>query len=293
MSPITYNATLANYTHLTSTLGVFYVQPDDAPADDAWFRPGQYVTLSLNATHGEVVRRPMTLASAPHAKPVEFLINRVHCPRSSIPFTHLLWQLQPGDRLHMRRAAAGRFTVHDTIGDSDSRARLCLAKGTGIAPFASMVRSAKPDQVSRFTVVHEVSEEAELAYRGDFEQMKPLGLQYVPMLTMPRASWAGATGTLQTYVTNARANSLSPHHTAVFVCGLGRTIASVTPALLTQGYLPAHRKLRRTLGIPVAHKASAFFEQFDSERLFDIENPDVVARLRDAYRAGGDPASSS
>jgi ferredoxin--NADP+ reductase len=141
---LTYNATIVERTDLTDALSIFRIQPDKPPGRP-WFTAGQYCVIGLNnAAHPELgpVRRPMSVASAPESDgPVEFYIRKVAAADSPNPLTGLLWSIRACGRLYLRTAAAGVFTLKDTTGTDDARARVLVAAGTGLAPFMSMLRS--------------------------------------------------------------------------------------------------------------------------------------------------------
>ncbi|TMQ06970.1 MAG: hypothetical protein E6J91_36635 [Deltaproteobacteria bacterium] len=134
-----YNATLTERVDITDALTLFRVTPDQPPAQQPWFTPGQYCVLGLNNVEKPElgsVRRSMSIASAPEDQgPVEFYIRWVAKPESDNPLTHLLWKIKTGDRVYMRAVAAGVFTVKDTVGADDPRLRVMVAAGTGSAPF--------------------------------------------------------------------------------------------------------------------------------------------------------------
>lgn len=110
--PLEYNATLVERVDLTDALSIFLILPDRLPARP-WFAAGQYCVLGLNNMDDTAlgsVRRSMSIASPPEDDgPIEFYIRRVARPESKNPLTHLLWSLQPGDRIYLRTVAAGVF----------------------------------------------------------------------------------------------------------------------------------------------------------------------------------------
>jgi ferredoxin--NADP+ reductase len=200
-----YNATLIERIDLTSALTVFRVQPDQMPAEQVWFKPGQYCVLGMNnAEKPELgsVRRSMSIASAPEdGGPVEFYIRWVAKPESENPLTHLLWKVKNGDRMYMRAVGAGVFTVHDTVGEADPRVRVMVAAGTGSAPFLSMVRSeirrdANVD-LSKWVLLHGASYPDDLGYRDELARMCDRNrLKYWGTVSRPREApgWTGDTG---------------------------------------------------------------------------------------------------
>ena len=302
-APLEYNATLASREDFSDVLATFRVVPDDPISPDAEraFVPGQYMTLGLNnESKPELgsVRRPMSIASAPHQREtLDFYIRYVSSPASDNPLTHLLWTLKPGDRLYMRNRPAGEFTVEDTIGRDDGRTWIYVAAGTGLAPFTSIVfddAHAAPDtSLGRHVVMHGSSYDHELGYRGDLEKLTAdRGLHYLPTVSRPQScpDWSGATGRVEDFFladrledTESRmgmqAGSLTPDKCAIFICGLNGTIQQTIERLLPRGFIPDNRRIKRALGLE-EQPSSIFFEQYDNEPIVDIKNPAEVERLK-------------
>jgi ferredoxin--NADP+ reductase len=296
---LTGNATLLERIDLDPTLVIFRIRPDDLPVDGApWFVPGQYVTLG----EGEV-QRAYSIASEPGERRwLEFYIRYARNPETETPFTHVLWPLPVGSRLHVGSKIVGRFTLERTVGASDTRWKLFVAAGTGIAPFVSMVRHARrsgdKDALSRMALLHGVSHPHELAYREELEGATADGLRYLPTVSRPRehAEWTGLTGRVESlFEDGGRAKlegalqsgePLHPDNAVVYVCGFQGTIAESVRRLLSRGFVPEDRKLRRMLGIPETMKPSLFFEQYDLEPVFDPKDAALVEALRAEWARG-------
>ena len=312
--PLEYNATLVEREDLTPALGVFRVRPDEAlPGTGAWFVPGQYMVLGLN---NEVrvelggVRRPMSIASAPDRRDlVEFYIRYVDKPESDNPFTHLLWPRKPGERMYVRVHPTGKFTVPDTVGADDRRLKICLAAGTGLAPFLSMVRSEHIKDPTRsladYVIIHGASYSADLGYRDELDALvQRTGLRYLPTVSRPQQdpSWRGHTGRAESFFAPDRLAGLEdilglapggfrPDAVQILICGLQGTIGQCIEQLVPRGFVPDNRKIRRALEIPDDHKPTIFYEAYDTIPPIDLENAAHVAGLKAAYRAATATAS--
>jgi ferredoxin/flavodoxin---NADP+ reductase len=287
------NATLLERIDLDPTLVIFRIRPDDLPIDGGpWFLPGQYVTLG----EGDV-QRAYSIASDPGERRwLEFYIRYARTPATETPFTHVLWQLPVGSRLHVGTKIVGRFTLERTVGAADTRWKLLVAAGTGIAPFMSMVRRARREgdrgALARMALLHGVSHPHELAYRDELSAAVADGLRYVPTVSRPKEhpEWSGMAGRVESLFEDAgRAKleaalgtdgPLHPDDAVVYVCGFQGTIAESVRRLLHLGFVPEDRKLRRMLGIPDAMKPSLFFEQYDLEPVFDPKDAALVESLR-------------
>jgi ferredoxin--NADP+ reductase len=299
--PLVYNATLVERIDLTDALTLYRVMPDERPAP-GWFVPGQYCVLGMN--HDEKpelgsVRRSMSIASAPEEDgPIEFYIRYVSKPESENPLTHRLWTLKNGDRMYMRPVAAGVFTVKDTVGEADPRLRVCVAAGTGSAPFVSMVRSElkrNPDaDLSKWVLLHGASYPSDLGHRAELMgYVETHGLHYWGSVSRPKDGdgWTGDTGRVEGYFAGERLAELErrlglapggflPTKAVIFICGLQGTIGTTITNLCSRGFVPDHKRMREALGVPADAPATLFYEQYDTEPVIDIKDPAVVDPLK-------------
>lgn len=294
-STLTPNATLVERIDVAPSLAIFRVRPDTpSPDGEPWFLPGQYVSLGL----GEL-QRAYSIASDPDEwRWLEFYIRYARNPETETPLTHRLWEIPIGGRLHVGEKIVGRFTLDRTVGLADTRLKLLIAAGTGLAPFVSMVRHAvragDAARLRSLVALHGVSHPFELAYRAEMEDAATrFGLRYVP--TVSRAAehpdWTGRSGRVERLLLDEGGRrveetlglgvgELHPDRAVAYVCGFRGTIADSVRALLRRGFVPEDRRLRRILGMPDAAKASLFFEQYDLEPVFDPDDAALIASLR-------------
>jgi len=301
-----YNATLAERIDHTEQLTTFRVQPDEPFTDVPAFVPGQYTTLGLNNDERPElgsVRRAMSIASAPEAQgPLDFYIRFVTKPESQNPLTHLLWKIQEGARLFMRNKAVGKFTVPHTAPPGDERMRVLVAAGTGLAPFTSMVRSDKlrddAADLSHWVIAHGASYPNDLGYRDELESLARTNrLHYACTISRPHEApdWTGDTGRVEDYFLPERIEEfetriglgpggLRPDRALIYICGLTGTIRETLLRLLDRGFVPLDRRIRRALQVPDDVPGTVFYEQYDTEPLIDVKDPDVVGPLRDRLK---------
>jgi ferredoxin--NADP+ reductase len=121
------------------------------------FRSGEFVMIGLpNAD--KPVFRAYSIASPAWDEELEFYSIKVE----DGPLTEHLQKIQPGDTVLMRKKPVGTL-VHDALLGGE---RLYLfSTGTGIAPFASIIRD--PETYERFAqviLIHTCREKAELDY---------------------------------------------------------------------------------------------------------------------------------
>lgn len=304
---LTYNATLAERVDLTESLAIFKIAADEPIVDREWFVPGQYLVLGMNNDANPelgAVRRAMSICSATTERgPVEFYIRRVPSPESENPLTHLMWGLTVGDRLFMRLHATGKFTYRDTIGVDDERFRVLVAAGTGAAPFVSVLRSAVLKDpgvdLSNTAFLHGVSYPSDLGYSEEMAGYAANnGLHYLPTVSRPDESpgWDGARGRVEDFFLPERLAELEsrvgveldPAHAVVLVCALQGTIGACITRLVSRGFIPDHRKVRRVLDVPDDQPASLFYEQYDTVPVVNVKDPEVVESLRAALAAARD-----
>ncbi len=213
--------------------------------DNPRFKPGQYMTIGLNnQAKPELgsVRRPMSIVSAPEEGDVfEFYVRFVSHPESDNPLTHLLWNAKTDDRVFLRSKGAGTFTLEDTIGAADKRKKICVAAGTGLAPFLSMVRSVilrdPQAKLDDFVILHGASYPADLGYQEELAALRERGLHYFGTISRPQSApdWQGDVGRVEDYFKPGRIDQLEeriglppggllPHSATIYICGLQGTI---------------------------------------------------------------------
>lgn len=304
-----YNAVIFERIDLEPTLSIFRIRRDDRPSSP-WFSAGQYTTLGLNACNEArqeaadlSVRRPMSIASAPELTgELEFYIRYVTQPESTLPLTHLLWSRNVGERLYCRTTAAGKFTLEHTVGQSDPRLKLMIAAGTGLAPFISIARSRalgeRHVRLDDIVILHGASYPGSLGYHEELSAMaRDHGLRYLPTISRPSEcpEWTGATGRVEALLEPERieetektlslkAGTLRPGRAVAYVCGLQGTLQASIMHLLSRGFVPNHRRLRRTLEIGSEVPPSLYFEQYDTAQIVDPEDDEMISRLRARWR---------
>ncbi|MGB0036753.1 MAG: FAD-binding oxidoreductase [Candidatus Acidiferrales bacterium] len=107
------------------------------PGGEFPFTVGQFATLGVE-TPAKHFERAYSIVSAPFEKEVEIFIELVQDGN----LTPLLYKLQAGDAITLRKAAKGLFTLDTKSGHKN---HLLLCTVTGIAPFISFARSLYED----------------------------------------------------------------------------------------------------------------------------------------------------
>jgi ferredoxin/flavodoxin---NADP+ reductase len=140
-------------THYTGQLFAFRVA---RPASFR-FRAGEFVMIGLEG-EGKPLLRAYSIASPTWDEGLDFYSIKV----ADGALTSRLQHIQPGDRVLVGRKPVGTL-VTDAL--KPGRRLYMLSTGTGIAPFASLIR--EPDVYERFDEVvltHTCRTQAELAY---------------------------------------------------------------------------------------------------------------------------------
>ena len=145
--------TVLSVRHYTDRLFAFRVT---RPASFR-FRSGEFVMLGLNI-NGKPLLRAYSIASPSWDEELEFFSIKV----PDGPLTEHLQHIQPGDTVLLGTKSVGTL-VHDALLPGEHL--YLLSTGTGIAPFAAVVRD--PETYERFSKViltHTCREAAELTY---------------------------------------------------------------------------------------------------------------------------------
>jgi len=125
------------------------------------FVAGQFARLALPAPPGSkepMLGRPYSFVNPPHAQPHEFYFNVL--PEG--PLSPRLAGLDADDSVWLLDRANGFFVVSEL---PDSAALWCLATGTGLGPYLSILRTEEPwEKFDRIVLVHGVRHAADLSY---------------------------------------------------------------------------------------------------------------------------------
>jgi ferredoxin--NADP+ reductase len=125
------------------------------------FRSGEFVMIGLEGANGKPLLRAYSMASPSWDEQLEFFSIKV----ADGPLTSKLQLIKPGDTVLLGRKPTGTL-VHDAL--THGKRLYLFSTGTGIAPFASIVRD--PETYERFEQViltHTCREVGELKYGQD------------------------------------------------------------------------------------------------------------------------------
>jgi len=146
--------TVTQVTHWTERLFSFRVT---RPAS-LRFRSGEFVMIGLMGDSGKPLLRAYSIASPAWDEELEFYSIKV----PDGPLTSRLQHIQPGDEIILRPKPVGTL-VHDAL--LPGRRLWLLATGTGLAPFASLMREPETyEKYDQVIMMHTCREVAELEY---------------------------------------------------------------------------------------------------------------------------------
>lgn len=150
-----YDLPVLEVKHYTDQLFSFRVARPDAFR----FRSGEFVMIGLPGE--KPVWRAYSLASPNWEEHIEFFSIKV----ADGPLTTELQKIQPGHSIWMRQKSTGTL-VHDAL--IPGKRLFLMSTGTGIAPFASIIRDPETyDKFEQVVLVHTTREKDELEYGYD------------------------------------------------------------------------------------------------------------------------------
>ena len=146
--------TVTAVTHWTDRLFSFRVTRPQSLR----FRSGEFVMIGLPDERGKPILRAYSIASPNWDEELEFYSIKV----PDGPLTSRLQHIEPGDQIILRPKPVGTL-VHDAL--LPGKRLWFLATGTGIAPFASLMRDPETyEKYDQVIMMHTCREVAELEY---------------------------------------------------------------------------------------------------------------------------------
>jgi ferredoxin--NADP+ reductase len=147
------------------------------------FVAGQFARLALPAPPGSkepMLGRPYSFVNPPDASAHEFYFNVL--PQG--PLSPRLAALEQDDSVWLLDRANGFFCATEL---PDAAALWCLATGTGLGPYLSILRTDEPwEKFERIVLVHAVRHAADLSYAGTIAGIalaRPGRFSFVPFVS--------------------------------------------------------------------------------------------------------------
>ncbi len=176
--------TVTEVTHWTDRLFSFRVTRPRSLR----FRSGEFVMIGLPDDNGKPILRAYSIASPNWDEELEFYSIKV----PDGPLTSRLQHIQPGEQIILRPKPVGTLVLDALL---PGKRLWFLATGTGIAPFASLMRDPETyEKFDQVIMMHTCREVAELEY----------GRQLVEALKADELVGEMAEGKLHYYPTTTR-----------------------------------------------------------------------------------------
>jgi ferredoxin--NADP+ reductase len=194
------------------------------------FRSGEFVMIGLLGDNGKPLLRAYSIASPSWDDELEFYSIKV----PDGPLTSRLQHIAPGDEIILRPKPVGTL-VHDAL--LPGKRIWFFATGTGIAPFASLLRDPQTyEDYDEVILTHTCREAGELAYgaelidsiRSDEMLAELMGegfhekLRYYPTTTREESAKMGRITDLMRsgdVYADLGVEPLCPEHDRAMVCG--------------------------------------------------------------------------
>lgn len=131
------------------------------------FRSGEFVMIGLMGENGRPLLRAYSIASPAWDDELEFYSIKV----PDGPLTSRLQHIQPGEAIILRPKPVGTLVLDALL---PGRRLWMLATGTGIAPFASLLREPETwERYEQVIVMHTCREREELTYGRELIEALP------------------------------------------------------------------------------------------------------------------------
>ncbi|PPB81762.1 ferredoxin--NADP+ reductase [Albidovulum inexpectatum] len=131
------------------------------------FRSGEFVMIGLPDENGKPILRAYSIASPSWDEELEFYSIKV----PDGPLTSRLQHIKPGDQIILRPKPVGTLVLDALL---PGKRLWFLATGTGIAPFASLMRDPETyEKYDQVIMMHTCREAAELEYGRQLVESLP------------------------------------------------------------------------------------------------------------------------
>ncbi len=231
-----YHARITHRREIASDLWAIRLDP----GGPFQFTAGQYATLGVR-TPEKHIERAYSIVSSPYEKELEIFIELV--PQGEL--TPMLYKLQTGAEMTMRKIPKGRFTLDVKSGRKN---HLLVSTVTGVAPFVSYVRTLYKDWKENHLTgeihlysINAASRSHEFGYREELERLaaEVPWFTFVPAISRPweDADWRGETGRAEDILRKyADQWGCTPANTAVYLCGHPQMIEHSKGILQRRGF---------------------------------------------------------
>ena len=212
---------------------------DGKPA--AWFRAGQYVSVSLKIGDSRVTR-PYSISSSPKLTKDGRIHITVKGSKNGFVADYILKDLKEGDSV-LVSGPEGRF-YHDPLRDSLNV--VAVAGGSGITPFLSMAYAIR-DGLENFnlTILYGSRTEESILFRNELESIteETDKVQVVHVLSDEEKP-----GFEHGFITADLIRKYAPEDYSLFICG-PQALYSFMESVVSELNLPVRRVRREIIGV--------------------------------------------
>ena len=209
------------------------------------FRSGEFVMIGLpgDSPGDSPVFRAYSIASPNWDETLEFYSIKV----PGGPLTERLQHIRPGDTIWMRRKSTGTL-VTDAL--TPGKTLWMFATGTGIAPFASIIRDPESyEKFDRLLLIQGCRHVAELAYARGLAAMMPddplvgdRAATRLQVITATTREASAITGRLTTCLADGRLEAaagtmLHPDGDRVMICGSMAMLTDMCAIMRDRGFV--------------------------------------------------------
>jgi phytoene dehydrogenase-like protein/ferredoxin-NADP reductase len=207
-----------------------------------WFRAGQYVNLFVEVG-GVATSRPYSIASAPGAGHWDITVRRM--PEGFVS-DYLLDEVKVGDTFEST-GPSGSF-YHEPLMDTDDL--VFLAGGSGITPFASIIREAAENGSGlKMHLIYGSKDPGDIIFGEELKDLesKIAGLKVDYVISEPPDDWTGMCGLLDAEMISELVGAVEGK--TFYLCGPAQMYMLCEDALKSLG-VPARRIRREAYGPP-------------------------------------------
>lgn len=246
------------------------------------FRAGQYVNLFCEVD-GVLTSRPYSIASPPGAGYWDITVRRMS---EGFVSDYLLDRVRTGDGFEST-GPFGSF-YYEPLMDSDDL--VFLAGGSGITPFASVIReAARKGSGPKVHLIYGSRDPGDIIFG---EEMKGLegkvpGLKVDYVISEPPADWTGRCGLLDKDIISELVGSVEGK--TFFLCGPAAMYALCEDALKSLG-VPKRRIRREAYGPPTDIATEAGWPGADTAAVFEVTEERTGRRFQ---ARSGEPLMNS
>jgi ferredoxin-NADP reductase len=245
---------------VTETTETIRVEP--ARGELPFFRAGQYVNLFVDVD-GVLTSRPYSISSPPGKPYWDFTVRRM---RDGFVSNYLLDRVKVGDVLEST-GPAGSF-YHEPLMDTDDL--VFLAGGSGITPFASIIKDAAEKKAPfKVHLIYGSRDLSDIIYERELTELsgKHPSFNVDFVISEPPEEWPGLCGLLDTQMISRLVGSVEGK--TFYVCGPSPMYPLCEGALESLG-VPARRIRKEVYGPPADVVKEPGWPGMDPETIFKV-----------------------